>query len=123
MQTRQGFHFLIERDGAPAYVDVDQTINFRRAEGNFVAPDRAYAAVRVITPGLIAEIQTISIAEKYWETNLVSGKWVELPAGMGFNPAILFDPAIGLPSILAADLHDAVYTGLEELKETPGKKL
>ena len=37
MQNLPGFHFVIERNGAPAYLDISETIVFRRAEGDYVA--------------------------------------------------------------------------------------
>lgn len=36
MASLAGFEFLIERSGAPAFLDYEETISFRRAEGKFV---------------------------------------------------------------------------------------
>ena len=84
MQGLPGFHFVIERSGTPAYLDYDETLAFRRADGDFVAPDKASAAIRIIAPGLIAEVEIVSLGEEYWETNVLTGEWMQLPAGMGF---------------------------------------
>ena len=121
MKGLDGFHFLIQREGAPAYLDYAGTIAFRRAEGDFVSPDQAQATVRVITPGLVAEIRIIALAENYWETNLLTGEWQALPPNMGFNPAVLFDPVIGFQSILESDLFNLTLQPDEELEEAPGK--
>lgn len=123
MKALQGFHFSIERSGAPAYIDAGKTISLSRMEGDFTSPDRAQASVRVILPGVVAEVNIRCIGEEYWETNLLTGEWVSLPAGQGFNPAVLFDPEIGLQPLLQSDLADLAYSGLQELEEMPGQKL
>ncbi|MBN1667832.1 MAG: LppX_LprAFG lipoprotein [Anaerolineales bacterium] len=123
MQGLAGFHFVIERSGAPAYLDAAETLAFRRAEGDYVAPDRAQAIVRVIGPGLIAEVQVVSIADDYWETHVLTGQWQKLPPEQGFNPATLFDPQTGIRPVLAEDLKALEYLGPEELEELPGQKL
>lgn len=123
MQSLAGFHFVIDRSGAPAYLDAAETLSFRRAEGDYVAPDQARANVRVIAPGLVAEVQVISIAQDYWETNVLTGQWHKLPADQGFNPAALFDPQTGIRPLLAEDLRELEYLGLQELAELPGQKL
>ncbi|MCB8945337.1 MAG: LppX_LprAFG lipoprotein [Ardenticatenaceae bacterium] len=111
-----GFHFIIERTGAPAFVDPDGLIAFRRAEGDYTAPDKARAIVRVIAPGLVTEVNVISIGAVQWQTNIVTGAWEELPPNWGFNPAVLFDPAVGLPAILQNDLSELQLVGTEPLE-------
>ena len=123
MTNLDSFHFVIDRSGAPAYLDTAETLSFSRAEGDFVAPDRATADIRVIVPGLVAEVSIVGIGDSYWETNLLSGQWQELPAGAGFNPAVLFDPVIGFQPVLESDLSDLHLVGIEELEELPGQKL
>jgi predicted small lipoprotein YifL len=123
MKSLDSFHFVIDRSGAPAYLDTQETLSFSRAEGDFVAPDRAYADIRIIAPGLVAEISIVGIGESYWETNLLTGQWQELPAGTGFNPAVLFDPVIGFQPVLESDLSDLQLVGIEELAELPGQQM
>ncbi|MFQ5615544.1 MAG: LppX_LprAFG lipoprotein, partial [Anaerolineales bacterium] len=123
MKSSTGFHFAIDRSGAPAFLDPGETLSFRRAEGDYVAPDRASAVVRVIAPGLVAEVQVISIGDRYWETNVLTGEWQELPPDLAFNPATLFDPQTGLQPILESDLSDLTLAGVAELEESPGQPL
>jgi lipoprotein LprG len=120
MNDLSGFHFVIERDGAPAYVDPPvNTLSFRRAEGDYAAPDRAQAAVRIIAPGLITDISMISVAEIQWHTNVLTGQWEELPPNWGFNPAILFDEEVGLQAILEDDLTQISRGEAEQLEDGP----
>ncbi len=113
--------FLIERQGAPAYVDPDHTLAFRRAEGQYQAPDRAAALVRIIAPAVIADVDVISIGDIQWQTNVLTGEWEELPPNWGFNPAILFDPETGLQAILSDDLYDVTVVGDEKVEGIDGE--
>ncbi|MEM7336159.1 MAG: LppX_LprAFG lipoprotein [Chloroflexota bacterium] len=116
MNGLAGFHFFIERDGAPAYVDPpDNLFVFRRAEGDFTAPERAQAIVRIIGPGLITDVQVVTIAEVQWQTNPLTGEWEVLPPNWGFDPTVLFDAEVGLQSILQNDMSDVKLEGVEQL--------
>ncbi len=120
MRGSEGFQFTIERDGAPAFLDPGETISFRRARGAYVAPDRALATVRVIGPGIITDVDVISVAEIQWQTNVVTGAWEELPPNWGFNPAVLFDDDIGIQAVLLADLAQVALAEPENLAESEG---
>ncbi|NIS81817.1 MAG: LppX_LprAFG lipoprotein [Anaerolineales bacterium] len=122
MKALSGFHFVIDRSGSPAFLDAESLLAFRRAEGDYVSPDRAQATIRVIAPGIVAEVSIVSIGETHWETNLFTGEWEKLPPNWGFNPASLFDQDYGIQPILESDLHALEYTGLEKLEEIPGLK-
>ena len=115
MNGLDGFHFIIDRSGRPAYLDPDETISFRRAEGFYVSPDKGIAEVRVIAPGIVTDVSVISIKDIQWETNLLTNEWTQLPPDWGFNPAVLFDPEIGIQSILVSDLSNLTYVGSEKL--------
>lgn len=118
-----GFEFVVDRSGAPAFLDTNETIAFRRAEGQYVTPNRVYTKVRVIAPGLVTEVQLINIDGEQWETNLLSGEWQSSDTRYTFNPALLFDPNKGIPFILANHLTNIALSGMEELPEVPGEKL
>lgn len=120
MKESDGFQFTIARDGAPAFLDRGETLSFRRATGAFVAPDRALATVRVIGPGIITDVDVISVAEIQWQTNVVTGDWEELPPNWGFNPAVLFDDDIGIQAVLLADLSQVALAEPENLAESDG---
>lgn len=123
MKSRNSFHFIIERTGAPAYIDTNNTLSLARAEGDFTVPDRAQGQARIIAPGIVASIKFISIGDQYWQTNPLTGRWEEFAPGTFFNPAMLFDSEVGLQPILETDLLDLQLTGNEELEEMPGQQL
>lgn len=121
MQSLRTVHFILERSGAPAYVDADHTFIFNRAEGDFVAPDQAHATVRVIGPALVAEVNVVALGEAYWETNPFTQQWGNY-SGLGYNPATLFNSETGLPGLLRQHLTHVQFHGLETLADYPGQK-
>jgi hypothetical protein len=123
MSSLSGYEFLINRSGEPVFVNVEQKIAFRRAEGQFFAPDRVAANVRVIAPGLVSDVKIISIGDVQWETNFLNGKWQLSDPRYSFNPSLMFDVDKGIPKILANDMEDMMLVGREELVEVPGKSL
>lgn len=112
-------HFVFQRDGAPAFVDADKTLVFRSAEGDYVAPDKMQAAVKILAGSFVAEVQVISIGETQWMTNLLTGNWEEVPEGWGLDPAAFFDSKAGIPNIMA---HDLSVTRLDGPIEVEGLK-
>lgn len=118
MNGMAGFHFVIERDGAPAFVDPpDNVFAFRRAEGDYASPDRARAVVRIIGPGLITDVSVVTVAEIQWQTNPLTGNWEELPPNWGFDPTVLFDDEVGLQSVLDEDMSELVLVGIEGMED------
>jgi lipoprotein LprG len=123
MSALEGFHFTIDLAGESVFLDADQLISFRYAEGDYVSPDAARATVRVLVPGLATEISVISIGETQWETGMLTAGWSELPPNWGFNPVVLFDPEIGIQSILASDLSKLTLEESEPLDEGTNEAL
>jgi hypothetical protein len=122
LQQTSGFAFLFDSEGAPAYLDAGHNYAFGQMQGEFTAPDRLQAKMRIIAPGIISEVKIICLGEQQWETNFVTGKWELLPTDLSFNPIQFFNPQTGIPSI-TADLSDLQLVGLEELDTLPGVKL
>ena len=123
MKALKGFEYLIQRSGALVFLDYEETVAFSRAEGQFVSPDRVFAKVRLVMPGLVTEVKIISIGGVQWDTNLMTGEWEVTDPLYSFNPSLLFDSENGIQVILANDMVNPVLLGLEELPEIPGKKL
>lgn len=102
-------HFTIERDGAPLRIS---GLVFSSATGDFAAPDSARAVLEVAAGDITARLGTVAIAERVWLTDPITGRWNELDAGTGFNPAIVFDPDIGWSAILRDDMADVTVTAV-----------
>lgn len=108
-----GFHFILETSGPATYLDADGTLALRRLQGDFAAPDRVRAVVRVAITGLVTELRVIGIGEQQWQTNVLTGAWEPVSVNGSFNPAILFDEAVGLPAILTQELTEVALLGTE----------
>lgn len=74
-------------DGAPVLI---MGLEFAEAVGDYRAPDRGQAVLSMMIAGLTIEVATISVAERTWVTDPLTGAWTELEPGEGFNPAVLF---------------------------------
>lgn len=118
----KSFHFVIDCEGAFAYLTEDRSLAFGRAEGNFYTPDQVRATIRIISPGMITEMSMVALGDEYWETDLLSGEWRKLPSA-GFNPATLLAPQSGFQEILLNDVSNLRFEGLQELPELPGQNL
>lgn len=105
-------HFTLERGGTPVYIF--SNVEFVDAEGDYRAPDRAAAVARVKAETITVQIGAIAIAGETWTTNVITGEWEPATEDLSIDPAVLFNPAIGLPELLRNDLEDVEFVGLEE---------
>jgi hypothetical protein len=106
MAAVESASFEMRRSGAT--VEIEGMV-FDSAVGEYVAPDSARALLRLRAGDLSVELGTISIGERTWLTNPLSGSWEELESGTGFNPADIFDPDIGWPPLLTDDISNVEY--------------
>jgi len=100
-----------EMTHAGAQVTVEG-LAFESAVGRYAAPASAEAVLRVRAGDLVVEMGTISVGERTWLTNPLTGRWEELTPGTGFNPAVLFDPEVGWVALLT-DLTDVAFVATE----------
>ena len=116
MLSVNSLHFVIERDGALAYIDADQLLAFKRAEGDFELPDRMRAVVRVITAFSPIEIGMVVIGDDQYATDPITGEWGLFPPEWGqFSLVVLFDPEVGLQGLLKDGILDLKLDGSEEI--------
>jgi hypothetical protein len=123
MAGLEGFHFAINMSGLPVFLDGDETLALGKAEGFYTKPDQAMGAVSIQAPGLVTNVDVISIGQQQWLTNILSGAWMEMPAEWGFNPAVLFDANDGFLAVLTADLRDPVVVGRDKVDGGPDAEL
>ena len=97
MQGVASAHFEMTRAGAPITVE---GLVFDSAVGRYAAPAAAEAVLRMHAGEIAVELGTVSIGDQTWLTDPLTGRWHELRAGSGFNPAVLFDPDLGWVALL-----------------------
>lgn len=102
MEAVASAHFEMTREGAPITVE---GLVFDRAVGRYAAPAAAEAVLSMHAADVAVELGTISMNDHTWITDPITGRWHELRLGTGFNPAVLFDPAVGWVALLT-DLQD-----------------
>lgn len=110
MRAVESAHFEMTRTGAPVTL---AGLPFDSAVGRYAAPDSAEAVLSMRAGDLAVEMGTISLADRTWLTNPVTGLWEELTPGTGFNPAVLFDPASGWAALLE-DLDDVSFVATKD---------
>ena len=99
--------FTIELEGAAVFIDGDDLVGFRTADGRYAAPSSADAVVAVDALGLSTEVGAIAIDGEVWITNPLTGDWEPAPEAFTFDPAQLFDPEVGFAALLADGLSNA----------------
>lgn len=116
IQAAEGFAVTIERTGAPVYIDTSGVINFLRAAGSYVAPDRVQARVRVLVAGIAGDIDVIAIGSNqyYRHAILTGGQWLNAEFSPGFNAENLVRSESGLARAMSA-LQNAALTGPEDV--------
>ena len=120
MLSIESLHFTVEREGALAYIDADQLLAFKRADGDFGAPDRLRTIVRVITAFTPIEIGMVALGDDQYATDPITGQWGRLPPEWGqFNLLALFDPETGLRGLLKNGILDLALVGSEEIDKQP----
>lgn len=102
--------FEMTRSGAPVTIE---GFEFASAVGRYAAPAAAEAVLQMRVADITVQMGTISVGERTWLTNPLTGDWEELTPGTGFNPAVLFDAEAGWVALLA-DLADVSVVATED---------
>jgi len=123
MAGLEGFHFTISVSGQPVFLDGDETLALAKADGFYSNPDRAMGSVAIQMPGLVTNVDVVSINQQQWLTNILTGDWMAMPPEWGFNPAVLFDTNDGFLAILTTDLLNPVLTGTGKAEDGPDQEL
>lgn len=109
--------FTIERTGVPVYIDTQGFLEFVSAEGRYASPGAADALVTVSAVGLTTQVGAVVIDGDTWLTNPITGDWEPTPPGYAFDPATLFDPAVGFRAMLQEGIPTVEEDGEEIVEE------
>lgn len=114
LEETESMSFKMELEGT-TYVDEAETIQLIGAEGVMQRPDRVDVTfTAVFLGGPQISIRMVTIGEKAWITDLVTGKWVPSPPEFGYNPAVLYDEKDGLGPVMSR-MHDPQLEGDSEI--------
>jgi len=92
-------HYRLTIDGN-VYLNSSHTLALRGADGEAERPDRATADAKVTLAGANVSVKIIAIGNDEYMTNFLTGNWEPAPAGLNYNPAVLFDPDKGIQGVL-----------------------
>lgn len=107
------FHFKLSIDGSIP-LDAANTLALHGAEGDLSRPDSAEAKADVGFLGATISIKFVSIGGDQFITNPITGAWETAPAGLGYNPAILYNKDKGIARVLSA-LQEPKIAGTESV--------
>ncbi len=115
MLQAPSFHFNIDLSGKSVVLNQATQLSLRSAEGDFARPDKMGVHLKVLLAVAAAELDMIALGNEQYVTNVLTQQWEVLPPKFGFNPAIMFDPQVGLEQLLKAGLDNAHWIGVEVL--------
>jgi hypothetical protein len=106
--------FAITREGAPAVLDATTNMTFTEVNGEYQAPDRVSAQIKVTVLSNVFEIRLLWLPEGNYMSNPLTGRMEHLPANTAFNGAALFKPE-GIPAVLKGGIQNPVLVGMETI--------
>jgi lipoprotein LprG len=115
MLQAPSFHFKIDLNGKPVVLNQLTQLSLRSAEGDFARPDKMGVHLKVIAAVAAAELDMIALGNEQYLTNVLTKQWEVLPPEFGFNPAVMFDPKVGLEQLLKGGLDNPHWIGVETL--------
>ncbi len=92
-------HFVLSVDG-DTFIDTGQKIRLIGAEGDLKRPDSVRTTFQAEVIGRTVSLQLITIGEKSWTTNILTGKWEEAPLEFAYQPDILFSTQDGIGPVM-----------------------
>jgi lipoprotein LprG len=116
MLQAPSFHFKIDIGGKPVILNQVTQLALRSAEGDFARPDKMGVHLKVLLAVAAAELDMIALGNEQYLTNVLTKQWEVLPPEFGFNPAVMFDPQVGLEQLLLkVGLENAHWIGVETI--------
>ena len=92
-------HFTLEVEGE-TFIDTAGTIRLLGAEGDLVRPDRVQTTFQAEVMGRAISLQLITVGDKSWTTNVLTGEWGDAPVEFAYRPDILFSTQDGIGPVM-----------------------
>ena len=104
--------FDLARVGEPVLLDPGRGVLFSAAAGEYQAPDRVRARVKIAAAGAVLTVEMLWLPEGFYSSNPFTGTFEKL-AAPGFDPAALLRNEI--PALLRSDLRSVTLVGTEKI--------
>lgn len=92
-------HFTLAVEGQ-VFLDPARTERLTAADGDLIRPDRVSLTARVAVSSINAQLKFIQIADMAYLTNILTGRWQAAPAGLSYDPRVVFDSQNGVSAIM-----------------------
>lgn len=115
MLAMKSARFSLLREGEPAVFDAATGMSFTEASGEYQAPDRVRAQVKVTLFGNVLQIEIYWLPEGVFISNPLTQKFEPAPADLGFNGAAMFQ-ADGMPAVLKEGIQNPQRAGMETIE-------
>ncbi len=115
MLDMKSARFSLVREGEPIQLDPAGGMSFNEASGEYQAPDRVRATVKVKILASVVNIEVYWLPEGVFISNPLTQKIVPANTNLGIDGAALFG-ADGMPKVLAAGIEDPVRIGAEDIE-------
>jgi LppX_LprAFG lipoprotein len=92
-------HFALDVQGE-TFIDSGRNIRLLGAEGEVQRPDRVRAAFQAEVMNRAISLQLVSIGDKSWTTNILTGEWENAPMELAYQPDILFSTQDGIEPVM-----------------------
>ena len=100
LAATQTIQFKLSVSGE-TFIDVNDQIQLLEASGQLVRPNAVETQFQVKLLGRATiSMRLITIGEKHWSTDLITGKWGPAPEEFGYDPQILFNNQDGIGPVM-----------------------
>ncbi len=105
--------FDLLRVGEPVLLDPGRGVLFSAAAGEYQAPDRVRARVKVAAAGVVLTVQMLWLPEGFYSSNPFTAAFEKQPAAPDFDPGALVRSEI--PALLRTELRNLTLVGSEKV--------
>ena len=92
-------HFALEVQGE-TFIDTGGNIRLLGAEGDLQRPDRVRTAFQAEVMGRAISLQLVTIGDRSWTTNILTGEWENAPLEFAYQPDVLFSTQDGIGPVM-----------------------
>ena len=92
-------HFVLDVQGE-TFIDTGRNIRLLGAEGDLRRPDRVRTTFQAEVMDRAISLQLITIGDRSWTTNILTGEWEKAPVEFAYRPDILFSTQEGIGPVM-----------------------